>query len=325
MSIKRIAVITSGGDAPGMNACLRAVVRSCKYYDLEVYGYYGGYDGLVNNEFTLLTSRSVSYILAQGGTMLYTARSDAFRTKEGRKQAFDNLKTNNIDGLVTIGGDGTFTGATIFCEEFGIPVIGVPATIDNDIFGTEYTIGYDTAVNTALDALDKIRDTATSHDRLFLVEVMGRNAGFIALRCGVGSGAKAMLIPEKTMNDGELFVLLRKGIDENKKSNIIIVAEGNKNGGPYEIASRIGEKFPQFDVRVSILGHIQRGGKPSSYDRLLASKLGVASVEALLDGHSGEMVGVRGEKIVHVPLKEAIEKKPSINEDLIRISNILSF
>ncbi|MFY0672060.1 MAG: 6-phosphofructokinase [Bacteroidia bacterium] len=325
MSIKRIAVITSGGDAPGMNACLRAVVRSCKYYNLEVFGYYGGYDGLVNNEFTQLTSRSVSYILAQGGTMLYTARSEAFRTKEGRQKAYDNLVANNVDGLVTIGGDGTFTGATIFSQEFGIPVVGVPATIDNDIYGTDYTIGYDTAVNTALDALDKIRDTASSHDRLFLVEVMGRNAGFIALRCGVGSGAKAMLIPEKSMSDGELFVLLRKGINENKKSNIIIVAEGNPNGGPYDIAKRIGEKFPQFDIRVSILGHIQRGGKPSAFDRLLASRLGVASVEALLDGHAGKMVGIESEKIVHIPLKEAIENKPKINEDLIRISNILSF
>ncbi|MGB0430729.1 MAG: ATP-dependent 6-phosphofructokinase, partial [Bacteroidia bacterium] len=272
-----------------------------------------------------LNSRSVSYILSMGGTILYTARSESFRTKEGRKQSFDNLSALNIDGLITIGGDGTFTGAKIFSEEYGIPVIGVPATIDNDIYGTDYTIGFDTAVNTAIDALDKIRDTASSHDRLFLVEVMGRHAGFIALRCGIGSGAKAMLLPEKSMSDGELFVLLRKGINENKKSNIIIVAEGNPNGDPYDISERINKKFPQFDIRVSILGHIQRGGKPSAFDRLLASRLGVAAVEALLDEQRGIMVGLQQEKLNQVSLKDAIENKPQIDEDLIRVANILSF
>ncbi|MBI1183811.1 6-phosphofructokinase [bacterium] len=323
--MKRIAVLTSGGDAPGMNACVRAVVRAGAYYDLEVWGVYNGYDGLVNDEFEKFDSRSVSYILSQGGTMLYTARSNAFRTVEGRQQAFENCKKHQIDGLVTIGGDGTFTGATIFSEEHNLPVVGVPATIDNDIYGSDYTIGYDTAVNTAIDALDKIRDTATSHNRLFLVEVMGRNAGFIALRSGIGSGAKAILIPEKSFSDGELFSLLRKGINENKKSNIIIVAEGNPNGSPYEIAERIKEKFTQFDIRVSILGHIQRGGKPTAYDRMLASRLGVAAVEALLDGQQGVMVGVKEKKINIVSLKDAIENKPEIDEDLLRVANILSF
>jgi 6-phosphofructokinase len=292
---------------------------------LDVCGVYNGYDGLVNNEFESFGSRSVSYILAQGGTILYTARSSVFRTVEGRAQAAKNCKENGIDGLITIGGDGTFTGAQIFSEEHSIPVVGIPGTIDNDIFGTDYTIGYDTAVNTALDALDKIRDTASSHDRLFLVEVMGRHAGFIALRCGIGSGAKAIMIPEKTMSDGELFSLLRKGVNENKRSNIIVVAEGNPNGDTYEIADRIQKKFTQFDIRVSILGHIQRGGKPSAFDRLLASRLGVAGVEALLDGQSGVMVGLKEEKVNIVSLKDAISNKPKIDEDLLRIANILSF
>lgn len=325
MSLKKIAVLTSGGDAPGMNACIRSVVRAGRYYDLDVCGVYNGYDGLVNNEFESFGSRSVSYILAQGGTILYTARSSVFRTVEGRAQAAKNCKENGIDGLITIGGDGTFTGAQIFSEEHSIPVVGIPGTIDNDIFGTDYTIGYDTAVNTALDALDKIRDTASSHDRLFLVEVMGRHAGFIALRCGIGSGAKAIMIPEKTMSDGELFSLLRKGVNENKRSNIIVVAEGNPNGDTYEIADRIQKKFTQFDIRVSILGHIQRGGKPSAFDRLLASRLGVAGVEALLDGQSGVMVGLKEEKVNIVSLKDAISNKPKIDEDLLRIANILSF
>lgn len=325
LSLQRIAVLTSGGDAPGMNACVRAVVRAGAFYDLDVYGVFNGYDGLVNDEFKQFDSRSVSYILNQGGTMLYTARSDSFRTTDGRAQAYANCKKHHIDALVTIGGDGTFTGANVFSEEFDIPVIGIPATIDNDIYGTDYSLGYDTAVNTAIDALDKIRDTATSHNRLFLVEVMGRHAGFIALRCGIGSGAKAILIPEKTMNDGELFTLLRRGVNDNKKSNIIVVAEGNPNGGTYEIARRISAKFPQFDMRVSILGHIQRGGQPSAYDRMLAGRLGVAAIEALLDGQSGVMVGIKHKKINSIGLKEAIERKPEIDEDLLRIANILSF
>lgn len=307
-----------------MNACVRAVVRASAFYEINAHGVYAGYNGLVENDFTELDTRSVSYTINQGGTFLYTARSEEFRTGEGRERAYINLKERNIDGLITIGGDGTFTGAKIFSEKYDIPVVGVPATIDNDIYGTDNCIGFDTAVNTSVEALDKIRDTATSHNRLFLVEVMGRNAGFIALHSGIGSGAKAVLMPEKKMSDPELFSLLRKGINENKKSNIIIIAEGNPNGNSYEIAERIGRQFHQFDIRVSILGHIQRGGSPTAYDRMLASRFGLAAVEALLDGQSGIMVGIHHKDMVRIPLKDAIERKTEVNDDLLRLSSILS-
>lgn len=323
-NIRKIAVLTSGGDAPGMNAAIRAVVRTGVYYGLDVYGIYRGYDGLIENDIKQLTARSVKNILERGGTMLKSARSMEFKTREGRKKAFENLKRKEIDAIVAIGGDGTFTGANIFADEFGVKVIGIPGTIDNDLSGSDFTIGFDTATNTAIDCLDKIRDTAMSHNRLFFVEVMGRDAGFIAVHTAIGSGAVAVIIPERDWTLDQLIHRLDKGIESKKTSSIVIVAEGGKLGNVNTLAHQVMDRFPYYDVRVTILGHIQRGGNPTQSDRVLASRLGVASVEALLEGKSKVMVGVINHQIVYTDLMQAIKEKYHLDKDLIRIADILS-
>lgn len=304
--IKNIGVLTSGGDAPGMNAAIRAVVRAAIYYNLEVTGILRGYEGLINGDFIEMDRKSVANIIQRGGTILKTARSDAFRTKEGREQAYEQLKKKNIDALVVIGGDGTFTGANIFSTEHNFPIIGLPGTIDNDLEGTDFTIGYDTAINTVINAVDKIRDTAESHDRLFIVEVMGRDSGLIALRSGIGVGAEAIMIPEANMGVDGLVTRLESG-RKDKASKIIIVAEGDEIGGAFNVGEVLKKKFPAYDIRVSVLGHIQRGGKPSCMDRVLASRLGVAAVEGLLNGQSGEMVGLKNKEIIFTPFEHAIK------------------
>jgi 6-phosphofructokinase 1 len=304
--IKNIAVLTSGGDAPGMNAAIRAVVRAGIYYDLNVFGVYRGYEGLINGDFLPMERKSVANIIQRGGTILKTARSDEFRTPEGRRKAHGMLVANDIHALVVIGGDGTFTGANLFSSEFNIPVIGLPGTIDNDLAGTDFTIGYDTAINTVVNAIDKIRDTAESHDRLFIVEVMGRDSGLIALRSGIGVGAEAIMIPEANMGVQGLINRLEYG-RKDKASKIIIVAEGDDAGGAFNVGEVLKDKFPQYDIRVSVLGHIQRGGKPSCMDRVLASRLGVSAVEGLLNGESGKMVGQINKEIVFTPFDHAIK------------------
>lgn len=323
-TIKKIGVLTSGGDAPGMNAALRAVVRACKYYDIASVGIRQGYEGLIQNDMIELGPRSVRNIINQGGTILKTARSEEFRTKEGRKKAFDNLKKNDIDALVVIGGDGSFTGANIFYEEYNVPFIGVPGTIDNDIFGTDYTIGYDTALNTVVDAIDKLRDTATSHDRVFFVEVMGRDAGFIALNSGIASGAQDILIPEQKDSVEELCESLERSSESGKKSSIVVIAEGEQLGGVYEIAKKVKERHHEYDIRVTVLGHIQRGGSPTCQDRVLASRLGIAAVEGLLEGKTNLMAGIRSNRVVFTPIEEAIKKHNEIDTELIKVSNILA-
>ncbi len=323
-SIKRIGVLTSGGDAPGMNAAIRAVVRTGLYHGLEVYGIYKGYSGLILGLIEPLHSRSVSNIIQRGGTILKTARSEEFRTQEGRKKAHENLIKHNIDALVVIGGDGTFTGAKIFQEEFNYPIVGLPGTIDNDLYGTDYTIGYDTAVNTVVDAVDKIRDTADSHDRLFIIEVMGRDAGFIALRSGIATGAEKILIPESVTYTDELIEKLRTDYANNKTSGIIIVAEGDDLGGGFDVARVIKEHFPQYDTRVTILGHVQRGGSPSAFDRTMASAMGYQAVLALKDGVRGVMVGSINRKVSYTPFEKAIKLHQSINEELLEIAEVLS-
>ncbi len=320
--IKNIAVLTSGGDAPGMNAGIRAVVRTGIYHGLNVFGVRRGYDGLVNGEIISMDAKSVANIIQRGGTILKTARSEEFKTKEGRKTAYENIKRLGIDGLIAIGGDGTFTGASKFIEEFDIPILGMPGTIDNDLAGTDFTIGYDTAINTVVDAVDKIRDTAESHDRLFVIEVMGRDSGLIALRSGISTGAEAVLIPELEVD----YNAIMKRLDasrKNKSSRIVIVAEGDNEGG-LVVAEKIKENFPHYDVRVSILGHIQRGGKPSCMDRVLASRLGVAAVEGLLEGRRGEMAGLICGQVQFTPFSKAIKHIDKINTDLTRIVEILS-
>jgi 6-phosphofructokinase 1 len=304
--IKNIGVLTSGGDAPGMNAAIRAVVRAAVYYDLQVTGILRGYEGLVNGDFIEMDRKSVANIIQRGGTILKTARSESFRTKEGRAQAYDQLKKNSIDALIVIGGDGTFTGADLFTHEFDFPVIGLPGTIDNDLEGTDFTIGYDTAINTVINAVDKIRDTAESHDRLFIVEVMGRDSGLIALRSGIGVGAEAIMIPEANMGIDGLITRLETG-RKDKASKIIIVAEGDEIGGGFNVGEALKKKFPAYDIRVSVLGHIQRGGKPSCMDRVLASRLGVVAVEGLLAGQTGVMVGQKNKEIVFTPFNHAIK------------------
>ena len=304
--IKSIGVLTSGGDAPGMNAAIRAVVRAAIYYDLEVTGVLRGYEGLINGDFIEMDRKSVANIIQRGGTILKTARSDAFRTKEGREKAHQQLKDKNIDALVVIGGDGTFTGADLFSSEFNFPIVGLPGTIDNDLEGTDFTIGYDTAINTVINAVDKIRDTAESHDRLFIVEVMGRDSGLIALRSGIGVGAEAIMIPEANMGVDGLVTRLESG-RKDKASKIIIVAEGDEVGGAFNVGEVLKKKFPNYDIRVSVLGHIQRGGKPSCMDRVLASRLGVAAVEGLLNGQSGKMVGLKNKEIIFTPFDHAIK------------------
>ena len=324
-TISNIGVLTSGGDSPGMNAAVRAVVRTCTFHNIGCYGIYRGYQGLIDNDMKPMNARSVKDIINKGGTVLKSARCLEFRTTEGRKLAYENLKKENIDGLVVIGGDGSFTGAMIFEKEFSFPVIGIPGTIDNDIQGTRFTLGYDTALNTVIDAIDKIRDTASSHNRLFFVEVMGRDAGHIALNAGIGAGAEEILIPEEDMGLERLLDSLKRSEKSGKSSSIVVVAEGDKTGkNVFEIASYIENNLPYYEVRVSVLGHMQRGGTPSCFDRVLASRMGVYAVESLLDGKSNKMVGIIDENITLTPFKQAIKGKSKINNNLIRVSDILS-
>ena len=324
-TLKRIAVLTSGGDAPGMNAAVRAVVRSSVFYQLECYAVFQGYQGLIEGNFKKFTARSVNNIVNKGGTLLKSARSLEFRTPEGRKKAHENLINHDIDALVVIGGDGSFTGAMIFQNEFNFPVIGIPGTIDNDIYGTQYTLGYDTAINTVIDVIDKIRDTASSHNRLFFVEVMGRDAGHIALNSGIGAGAEEILIPEENRGLEQLLESLKRSEKSGKSSSIVVVAEGDKTGkNVFELAAYVEQNLPYYEVRVSVLGHMQRGGSPSCFDRVLASRMGVHAVESLLDGKSNVMVGVINDNMQLTPLEKAIKGKSKINEDLLRVTDILS-
>lgn len=323
--MKTIGVLTSGGDSPGMNTALRSIVRTCAHYKIKCVGIVRGYSGLIEDNTKVLNTRSVRGIINKGGTFLYSARCDEFRQASGRKKAYKTLRNNNIDGLIVIGGDGSFTGALKLKDEFNFPVIGIPGTIDNDIFGTSHTLGYDTALNTVMDAIDKIRDSAISHDRLFFVEVMGKDAGYIALRSGIAIGAQEILIPEVNTKINDLIDSLKNSKKSGKTSSIIVVAEGYKPGkNVYQIADEIQEKLPNYQVRVSVLGHMQRGGRPSCFDRVLGTKMGVKAVELLKDAKTGIMVGTQHGKIVTVPLKKAISEKTKINKDLLRISKIMN-
>tara|TARA_B100000949_G_scaffold144598_1_gene127057 strand:- start:17562 stop:18545 length:984 start_codon:yes stop_codon:yes gene_type:complete len=322
---KKIGVLTSGGDAPGMNAAIRAVVRACTYYNIECVGIYRGLQGLIEGDFKELNARSVKNIINRGGTFLKSARSKEFRTEEGRKKAFNNLQNEKIDALVVIGGDGTFAGASVFIKEFNFPIVGLPGTIDNDINGTDYTIGYDTALNTVVEAIDKIRDTANSHNRLFLVEVMGRDAGDIALNAGIGAGAEEILIPEQNMGRERLLESLSRSKKSGKTSSIVVVSEGDQIGkNIFGLAKYIEENLKEYEVRVTVLGHIQRGGAPSCYDRVLASRLGVGAIDALLRGETNVMIGIVHNKVISVPFSEAIKGSNEIDEDLIRVADIIS-
>ncbi|MEE1899376.1 6-phosphofructokinase [Flavobacterium rakeshii] len=324
-NIKKIGVLTSGGDSPGMNAAIRAVVRACAYHNIECTGIYRGYQGMIEGDFKEMGARSVNNIINKGGTILKSARSKEFMTPEGRKKAHENLVSNNIDALVIIGGNGSFTGGLIFNEEYNFPVIGIPGTIDNDIYGTSHTLGYDTALNTVVEAIDKIRDTASSHNRLFFVEVMGRDAGHIALNAGIGAGAEEILIPEEDMGLDRLLDSLRKSKASGKSSSLVIVAEGDKIGkNVFELKDYVEENMPEYDVRVSILGHMQRGGSPSCFDRVLASRLGVKAVETLLEGKSNYMVGLIKDEVELTPLDMAVKGKSHIDKELIKVSDIVS-
>ncbi len=323
-TINKIGVFTSGGDAPGMNAAIRAVVRAGIYYEKEIAGIFKGYDGMINSDIKKLNARSVANILHRGGTFLKSARSMEFQTPEGMEKAWKNLKMQGIDALVAIGGDGTFTGAHIFYEKYGIPVIGIPGTIDNDLSGTDNTIGYDTASNTAMHAIDNIRDTASSHDRLFFIEVMGRDAGFIAVNSGVAGGAAAIMIPEKRMSIDQLIEKLDVSAKSKKLSSLVVVAEGGKSGSAIEIAEKVNQRMTNYDTKVTILGHLQRGGAPSCFDRVLASRLGVAAVEGLLNGQKDVMAGMINNKIAFTPLLQAITEKKEIEEEALRVAQILS-
>ena len=323
--MKTIGVLTSGGDSPGMNTALRSIVRTCAHYKIKCIGIVRGYSGLIEDNTKVLNTRSVRGIINKGGTFLYSARCDEFRQASGRKKAYKTLRNNNIDGLIVIGGDGSFAGALKLEDEFNFPVIGIPGTIDNDIFGTSHTLGYDTALNTVMDAIDKIRDSAISHDRLFFVEVMGKDAGYIALRSGIAIGAQEILIPEVNTKINDLIHSLKNSKKSGKTSSIIVVAEGYKPGkNVYQIADEIQEKLPNYQVRVSVLGHIQRGGRPSCFDRVLGTKMGVKAVELLKNAKTGIMVGTQHGKIVTVPLKKAISEKTKIDKDLLRISKIMN-
>jgi 6-phosphofructokinase 1 len=324
-TIKKIAVLTSGGDAPGMNAAIRSVVRTCAFYNIECVGVNRGYEGLIEGDFNVMDARSVKGIINKGGTILKSARSKDFRTKEGRARAYENVNKAGIDGLVVIGGDGSFTGALIFNEEFGFPVMGIPGTIDNDIFGTTHTLGFDTALNTVVEAIDKIRDTASSHNRLFFIEVMGRDVGHIALNVGIAGGAEEILIPEEDLGLERLVESLNKSRKSGKSSSIVVVAEGDKIGkNIFELKDYVDENMEGYDVRVSVLGHMQRGGSPSCFDRVLASRMGVKAVESLLENQSNFMVGLLNNNIELTPLENAIKGKSKINLELLRVSDIMS-
>ena len=322
--IKRIAVFTSGGDAPGMNAAIRAVVRTGTYHGLHVFGIERGYEGMINGKIKRLETNDVGNIIHRGGTMLKTARSKEFMTPEGRAKAHEVLKANDIDACVAIGGNGTFTGADLFSQEYGTPFIGVPGTIDNDLYGSDLTIGFDTAINTAMEAADKIRDTADSHNRLFIIEVMGRHAGFIALHSAIGSGAGGVLIPERPDALENLIENLRKSAKRGKHVSLVIVAEGNQYGGADAVAKKIKENFDYYDTKVAIIGHLQRGGSPTCIDRVLASRLGYEAVEGLLQGKENVMVGILNNQITFTSLHDAITKSKDINNDLLRMAHILA-
>ncbi len=322
-TIKRIAVFCSGGDAPGMNAAIRAVVRTATYHDLHIYGIRQGYDGMIKGEIERLETQDVGNIIHRGGTILKTARSEAFHTAEGRQQAYESLVANDIDACIAIGGNGTFTGGLIFSKEHDIPFIGIPGTIDNDLSGTDYTIGFDTAVNTAIEAVDRIRDTADSHNRLFFIEVMGRHSGYIGLYTGISSGASLVLIPEKETTIEEIIENLRSSAKRKKLFSLIIVAEGHPLGGAQSIADAVSKKFDFYETKVAIIGHLQRGGSPSAADRLLASRLGNASVEALLKGKRNVMVGVVNNTIHFTPFEVAIRGQKPLDTDLLEMAKIL--
>ena len=324
-TIKKIGVLTSGGDAPGMNAAIRSVVRTCAFHGIECIGIYRGYQGMIEGDFKEMGARSVNNIINKGGTILKSARSKEFATPEGRKKAFDNLTKVGVDALVVIGGDGSFTGAEIFNNEFGFPVMGIPGTIDNDIFGTSHTLGYDTALNTVIECIDKIRDTASSHNRLFFVEVMGRDAGHIALNAGIGAGAEEILIPEEDLGLDRLLESLQKSKASGKSSSIVVVAEGDKmRKNVFELKDYIESHLPEYDIRVSVLGHMQRGGAPSCFDRVLASRLGVKAVESILEGKSNFMVGILKDEVTLTPLEQAIKGHYPIDRELLRVSDIMS-
>lgn len=323
-NIKCIGILTSGGDAPGMNAAIRAVTRTAIYNDLEVKGIYRGYKGLLTGEIVTFKTNNVSNIIQQGGTILKTARSQEFMSPEGRLQAYEMIKEQAIDALVVIGGDGSLTGARVFANEFNLPIVGLPGTIDNDLYGTDTTIGYDTALNTIMQAVDKIRDTASSHERLFFIEVMGRDAGFLALNGAIASGAEAAIIPEISTEVDQLGELIKNGFRKSKNSSIVLVAESEITGGAMAMAERVQKEYPQYDVRVSILGHLQRGGSPTATDRILASRMGAAAIEALMEDQRNVMIGVDNDKIVYVPFSKAIKNEKPINRDLLNTLRILS-
>ena len=325
MKVTKIAVLTSGGDSPGMNTALRAVVRTCAYNKIDCIGISRGYQGLINDDIRPLNTRSVRGIINRGGTFLYSARSNDFKTKEGRVRAYKNLIKHKVDALIVIGGDGSFTGGLIFQNEFNFPVMGIPGTIDNDLYGTSHTLGYDTALNTVMEAIDKIRDTAISHDRLFFVEVMGRDAGHIALNSGIAIGAQEILIPEENVGIEELIDSLKKSKKAGKTSSIVVVAEGDRTGeNVFELAKSVEKEFPNYEIRVSVLGHMQRGGSPSCFDRVLASRMGVKAVESLLKGDSGKMIGFDNGNIKLTPLATAIKGTSKINPELIKVSQIMN-
>lgn len=319
-----IGVLTSGGDAPGMNAAVRAVTRAAIFNKMKVFGIYRGYEGLINGEIKEFTTDSVSNTIQRGGTILKTARSEEFMTPDGRKRAYDNIRKFGIEALVVIGGNGSLAGAEQFAAEFDIPCIGLPGTIDNDLYGTDMTIGYDTALNTIVECVDKIKDTASSHDRIFFVEVMGRDAGFLAQNSAIAAGAEAAIIPECHTELDQLEQFIRRGIRKSKNSSIVLVSESKKNGGAMHYAERVRKEYPQYDVRVTILGHLQRGGVPSASDRILASRMGVAAIEALLEGQRNVMIGIHNDEIVYVPISRAIKRDKPINEELINVLGILS-
>ena len=323
-NIKRIAVFTSGGDAPGMNAAIRAVVRTASYYDLHVYGIMRGYDGMINGDIERLETGDVGNIIHRGGTVLKTARSEAFRTPEGRKKAYESLLAYDIDACVAIGGDGTYKGAMALAEEYGMPFIGIPGTIDNDIYGTDYTIGFDTAINTAIEAMDRIRDTADSHNRIFFVEVMGRDTGYIALYSGIGSGAGSILLPETETPIDDLIKTLQLSARRHKLFSLIIVAEGNQNGGASKIAEKVQDAFPEYETKVTIIGHLQRGGSPSCADRVLASRLGYGAVTGLLNGQRNVAIGIVNDQVAYTPFEEAVKKEKKLNADLLSMAEILA-
>lgn len=324
-TIKKVGVLTSGGDSPGMNAAIRSVVRTCAYHNIACVGIYRGYQGMIEGDFLEMGARTVHNIINKGGTILKSARSKEFRTPEGRKKAYDQLVKEGVDALVVIGGDGSFTGAEIFNKEYGFPVMGIPGTIDNDIFGTSHTLGYDTALNTVVECIDKIRDTASSHNRLFFVEVMGRDAGHIALNAGIGGGAEEILIPEAELGLERLLDSLKKSKASGKSSSIVVIAEGDKIGkNVFELKDYVDANLPEYEIRVSVLGHMQRGGAPSCYDRVLASRLGVKAVESLLEGKSNLMVGIVNDNVALTPLEQAIKGHTEIDRELLRVSEIMS-